>query len=1040
MGNPSIQPGEASALQPAPQVLDAFAKVGGISFLAELKGDELQRLLISAETLEIKAGSPVSRRESPGQVFVLSEGEIGRYRKGSLEQRIDTVAPGGALELEAVFQNRSEWKYDWIAETDSTLLRVEFALLLQVLEPLPQLRSYLERIICNPELQKFRNDLRIFGLPESYLLPTLDCLTKVPAQDFATNWVDDNGFVIVHRGELSVRIVGTQGTQDARALRHFRKGDYLIWDPNHADLEIQSTPGTELWWMPFNRWARAVRSTKITFFLKLADPIGDRSRATAPAENTESQKASAPALPVRPPEIPPPGISDPEPEEFVCSPEELKRIHARKPVLLLQHDTMDCGAACLASIARFHGRKISIPVFRKLINVTREGSSLYALKTACEKVGLRALGMRLDYAELQTLRPPFIALSHYHFVVVYKVGKDSVQIGDPGSGVITIPREQFERHWTGFVLAIKPTPALHQFPESKDALSKYTKLFEAFKVPLFEIGLSSILIFFLGLATPFFMQLILDSIIPSQRLRTLHWVSIAVLGISLGAAATQWVRAYLVAHLAARMDAQFTSLFVRHVFSLPLSFFSVRRVGDITSRFLDLSWIRQAFTHHSVELLIGAVAAVAYLVVISLYSWKLAIPVVLLTTGLILVLSRMFKKLTLLMMQLSEAIGKDQSLVYDQFNSLDTIKALNATVSARWRWEANRSDMLVLRNRYQSLVAVITSMSEFFRDAVVISTLLLATYLYLAQELSLGQVVAVNAMVASIAMPLVTMIDRWDELSQLTVSLQRIDDVFSSPSEARTREEGAPTVAARGDIEFHGVSFGYSGEPSEDILKNVNFRIPAGQSVAFVGRSGSGKSTLAYMLNLLYPPRLGKITIGGVDISQASLDSLRSQVGMVIQENSIFSGMILENIAVGDRHPSLDHVIAAAKMADAHEFISRLPEGYSTVLGEGGVGLSGGQKQKINLARALYRNPAILILDEATSALDAISEDTIVRNLQRHPARPTMVLIAHRLNTIMHADRIVVLDEGRIVETGTHRELLERQGYYHSLFKDQIAL
>jgi len=706
-------------------------------------------------------------------------------------------------------------------------------------------------------------------------------------------------------------------------------------------------------------------------------------------------------------------------QEFTAEPGEAaeRRSRWRRLPWVRQHDEMDCAAACMSMVARYHGRRIGLPAFRSLIHVTRDGASMLALQAAAERVGMRAMGVACELEGLEDVRPPLIALMRYHYVVVYRLTGTHVTVGDPARGVAKVPREEFECDWSGFALLLAPAGSFRSYPESEASYRKYWGLLRDHRRELLEIGLASALVALFGLVAPLFMQLMFDHVFGGGKAAVLHLAALAVILLQLFTGGLDWVRNYLLVQLGARLDSKLSALFLRHTLHLPLSFFALRRVGDITTRMAEIERVRDFFTGRSINLALRAGTALLYCAVLGLYHPALLGLLALLLPPLVLLVAVAIPSFRRRMRRLQQAISRNQGATFEQLRAVDTLRSLNAGTAARWRWESTLLDALELKRGAEQANMLVAGAAELLRGLIGVAMLMLAVWLHLRRELSVGQVVAVTALLGQIVQPLAGLIVEWSSVGQVTASLGRIDDVVTAAAEPPrpALAPGAPALL-RGGVELRDVTFRYGNEQAPVVLEGVSLRIEPGQTVALVGPSGSGKSTLGYLVGQLYRPTEGQVLLDGVDAAELPLEVLRRQVGMVLQESVLFTGTILENIALGDPHPSFERVLAAAMAADAHGFITRLPGGYATGLTEGAANLSGGQRQRLAIARALYRDPPILVLDEATASLDALSEKAIARSVEARAGKKTTLIIAHRPGAVRHADRIVVLRGGRIVE------------------------
>ena len=706
----------------------------------------------------------------------------------------------------------------------------------------------------------------------------------------------------------------------------------------------------------------------------------------------------------------------------------------------MQLSETDCGAACLAMILRYYRKHVSINRLRDLANVSREGASLYSISEAAEFLGFHARGIRSSYEHLNKVELPAIAhWEGFHYIVLYEVRPDRVVIADPAMGLRRLTREEFSNGWTGHLLLLQPTPRLENVEQSKTTFGRFLPLLKPYRKFLLEIFLASLVLQLFGLASPIFTQVIVDKVLVHKNVPMLNLLLVGMLVVAIFQTATVALRQYLLVHTTRRLDMQMVVEFYRHVLSLPLRYFEERKVGDILKRFNENARIREFLTGRSLGVVLDCLMIIVYLGLMFFYNAQLTMVALAFLPGyavLTLVATPILKR------QNREAFTRSadaDSHMVESITGVGTVKATATERRIRWKFEGLMVKALNVQFRNALTGSMVSSLGNILQTLNTVLLFWYGAHLVIVGQLSVGQLVAFNVLVGSVTRPILGLVDLWREFQEITVSFERLNDVFDAkPEEDATRSSFIHVPPVRGHIRFEQVTFRYPTRGDRNALENINLEIYAGQTIALVGRSGAGKSTFANLLLRLHEPNAGRVFIDGYDLRQISISSLRSQIGVVPQEAFLFSGTIRENIAFGDPDARLQEVVGAAMLAGAHEFISELPLGYETKIGERGQSLSGGQKQRIAIARALFKKPRILIFDEATSALDTESERAIQQNLDNILKDRTTIIIAHRLSTVRHANLIVVMDRGTILETGTHYSLMEQRGLYYYLNSQQL--
>ncbi|KAM3113799.1 ABC transporter transmembrane domain-containing protein [Phormidesmis sp. 146-33] len=706
-----------------------------------------------------------------------------------------------------------------------------------------------------------------------------------------------------------------------------------------------------------------------------------------------------------------------------------------------QQSSSDCGVACLAMIGQYWGKRFSLNSLRNLAKVGRSGASLKHLSEAAEMVGFQASPVRASWGRLAEQKNPWVA--HWqgdHYVVVYRVQGDWVLVADPARGKRKLSRDVFLSNWTGYALLLDPTDRLKNTETDRRSLGKFWGLLWSYRSLLWQIVGISLLIQLFGLVTPLFTQVILDRVVTEKSLVTLNVFAIGLLLFSVWRVAMTTVRQYLLDYFSNRLDLTLISGFISHALTLPLKFFESRQVGDILTRVQENQKIQNFLTRHAVSTWLDALMAIVYLGLMFYYNWQLTLlvigmipPIILLTLGATPFLRKVSREI------FNESADQNSILV-EMMTGIATVKATAAEREVRWRWEDKLTSTINAQFRGQKLANGLQSTSELINAIGSTALLWYGATLVIQEQLTIGQFVAFNMLIGSVITPVLSLVRLWDEFQEVLISVERLNDVFTAQPEESVSKPMLVLPSIQGEIQFENVTFHYEQAEETNVLQNLSFVAEVGETIAIVGRSGSGKSTLVKLLQGLYSPSNGRILIDGHDLHHVSPQSFRPQLGVVPQECFLFSGTILENIQLYRSNYTLDEVIKVAKLAEAHSFIQDLALGYNTKVGERGSNLSGGQRQRIAIARALLGDPAILILDEATSSLDTESERRFQQNLAHISRGRTTFIIAHRLSTVRHVDRILVLDRGVLVEQGSHDELINLHGLYCHLAQQQLDL
>lgn len=720
-----------------------------------------------------------------------------------------------------------------------------------------------------------------------------------------------------------------------------------------------------------------------------------------------------------------------------------------------QADYKDCGPTCLKIIAKHYGKTIHIQELRDSSETTREGSNLLFLSDAAEKIGFRTLGVKLNVKRLE--EAPLPCILHWnknHYVVLYKIKKGKYYVSDPGFGLIEYNEKDFLKFWIGnnadestqegIALLVEATPKFFQSEFDKEEnkglgfglLAQYVLRYKSFLVQL-SIGLlaSSLL----QLIFPFLTQSIVDIGIQNQNINFIYLILFAQLFLFAGRTGLELIRSWILLHLSTRINISLISDFFIKLMNLPISFFDVRMTGDIMQRINDHRRIERILTTSSLNVLFSVINMFVMGGVLAYFNLQIFF---VFFAGSILYfgwITLFLKRREVLDYKRFAEVSQEQSKVMELINGMQEIKLHNAEKQKRWGWEYVQARLFRVSIKGLVLEQTQTIGSSVINELKNIFIIFLSAKLVIDGSITLGMMLAISSIVGSLNGPITQLIEFVRELQDAKISLARLSEIHEKEDEIQQETNQTNDVPYNTDIDIKNLSFRYLGSDIP-VLENLSLVIPANKVTAIVGVSGSGKTTLMKLLLKFYEPNAGEVNIGNTQLKNISQKAWRSNIGAVMQEGFIFSDTIANNIAIGVDKVDKERLVYAADVANIKEYVSGLPLGYNTKIGSEGLGMSTGQKQRLLIARAVYKNPEILFFDEATSALDANNEREIMRKLDIFFKDKTVVVIAHRLSTVMNADQIVVLDKGKIIEIGSHSALVEQKGNYFELVRNQLQL
>lgn len=1001
-------------------------------------------------------GDIVTEGEATDAVYVLAEGRARMVKRGANGEEIplsvlkpgETFGATGLLDPSAIGKRSTTVR----ASSDVQAYKLDPALFQALLHNHPEIKTYFEKEQRHREITNFiKLYTPLAKLPaEALKLLALEAETIVVSEgDFVIRQGGSVGpMFIVEEGKLRVM---QQDGQQRRDLAYLRKGDLFGEisiaknQPRRASVEAltacrllkinETTFGKLYAGHPEFRAKIEERIAQYEYKKTARLPL-DFAQEILPTNAAPSEQVSARQLDERRTD----GGRGPFATvdgHFIKTGKRIRRFSHIKQI-----DEMDCGAASLAMVCRHFGRKVSITRIRQVVNTATDGTSLRGLCRGAEALGLAARSVKASKSNIgQMPLPAIIHWDNYHWVVLFDVNETHAWIADPGTSVRKITRKELDEKWNGYAALFDYTEAFEQAPETRTGfgwLMPFLKPFSGVFAKAFGLA---VIVSALQMLLPVFTQVIVDSVLVENDSSLLTMMIGSMLVVLIFMTVAMLVQRYLLSFVAVRVDSSSLDFITRRLLALPLSYFTARKTGDIQRRILGVRQVREFLVQNGVNGLTSIAQIAAAVTLMFIYSPMLAgvfLAVAPLYAGLMRYSS---KRLGPMFDELEEAYGKYSSHQIDAIKGIETVKALGAESSLREKMlnefhglahKQFKSNFLMMG--YEGAVQTVgfLSMALF---------LFVAANRVMSGEMTIGAMVAFNSLVAMANAPILTLLSMWDNWQFAAVLLNRMNDIFESePEQGHDHSHLKPVHSLEGRVRLQNLSFSYGGAEGAKILEDITIDIPAGKTVAIVGRSGSGKTTLVKCLAGMLEPTEGAIFFDDVEQKKLRYRDLRRQIGFVLQENYLFADTIARNVAFGEEEPEIDRVIWAAKVANAHEFVDRLPLGYETRVGETGIALSGGQRQRLAIARAIYNKPPILIFDEATSALDTESEKAVKENMDQLFKGRTSFVIAHRLSTIRDADLILVIEKGKLVEQGTHDELMSRQGLYYYLSSQQLGL
>lgn len=976
------------------QIQTQLAKTSPFEQLGE---QALQQLAQKCQLLRYRIGQPILVREKmPAQVSILYQGQarlLGYDQRTQMPVSLQLLGPGvilGWVGLVRLIACETA-----IASTEVVCINIPAA-------------DFLECLAAEPA---FGNQLRqLCSLSEVFELLSLELQRRADGQANLKELALQVWEEAVVRNLPPGQVDSTQLDAErvwlvsSGAVGNFAVGSRLDFNGSAQSLKVEGTQATRL---------IGLRSLQ----LPVIPP------PTSVAASLESLELSEiPYAPYQPPDA----TLDP-----LAPPPKYPYVRGR--------GSIDAPLACFQMLSQYLGISFRRDMIRKVLENQINSVGTISLPTCgaiAEMMGLKPQLVQVPATAVNRLKAPALIRYRDSFAILYSITEQELLMAEPEIGIHKLKPLDFALHWGagGQVLLLQ---ARSGEQKEKFSLRWFLPAIYRYRKVLTEVLIASFFVQLFGLANPLVTQVIIDKVLIQGSIDTLNVLGVFLLGVAVFEALLTALRTYLFTDTTNRIDLSLGSEVIDHLLRLPLNYFESRRVGELASRINELENIRSFLTGTALTVVVDAVFSVIYIAVMLFYSWLLTI-VALATVPLFALLTIFVSPVVRRQLRTkAERYADMQSYLVEVVSGIQTVKAQNIELKSRWQWYERYARYISAGFKTVLTSSTASSISGFLNKFSGLLLLWVGAYLVLQNQLTLGQLIAFRIIAGYVTSPLLRLVQLWQNFQETALSIERLSDILDAPAEVdETNRNNIPMPQLKGAVKYEGVSFRFmSSGPLQ--LTNVNLDFPAGAFVGVVGQSGSGKSTLTKLLQRLYEPTAGRIQIDRYDIGKVELYSLRRQIGTVLQDTLLFNGTVQENIALTNPEASTDQIIEAARMAVAHDFIMSLPHGYNTMVGERGSALSGGQRQRIAIARTVLQNPKLLILDEATSALDYNCERQVCNNLALAFRGRTVFFITHRLATVKNADVIVVMEQGVVVEQGTHQKLMALKGRYYCLYQQQ---